>query len=120
VFQPVLLNCNMQPVRSRRFAAVVFVLIVLASSALVARPYVHGLAFVVRTAEMQGALRRIANADTVAVRERDISIPTRRGPMRGRLYEPDGAHARASLLTSGLHVSAIHHPSLLPLAPHPA
>ena len=88
----------------------------LAGAALIARPYVHGLSFVIRAAEMQGALRRVADMDTARVSEREISIPTRRGPMRARLYEPAGAHARAAVLTSGLHASGIDEPRLVRLA----
>src|SRR5437899_2431070 len=99
----------MRVMRRRRLAALLF-------AAVVARPYVHGLSFVVRAAEMHGTLRRIADADTVGVRERDISIPTRNGQMRARVYEPAGTHTRAALLTSGLHVSGIDEPRLVRLA----
>jgi dienelactone hydrolase len=102
--------------RGRRLAALLFVIVAAVSAALVARPYLHGLSFVVRAAEMDGALRRIADADTVVEREREISIPTRRGPMRARVYAPAGRHTRAALLTSGLHVSGIDEPRLVRLA----
>jgi len=102
--------------RGRRLAALLFVLLVLASAAIAVRPYLHGLTFVVRAADMDGAVRRVADADSVAVQTRDISIPTRRGPMRGRVYEPAGPHARAALLTSGLHASGIDEPRLVRLA----
>jgi dienelactone hydrolase len=72
--------------------------------------------FVVRAAEMSGALRRAADLDTVAVRTRDLSIATRRGPMRARLYEPAGSSTRTALLTSGLHASGIDEPRLVRLA----
>ncbi len=36
--------------------------------------------------------------------------------MRARLYEPSGSHARAALLTSGLHASGIDEPRLVRLA----
>src|SRR6266851_9201872 len=65
---------------------------------------------------MDGRLRRIADVDTVAVQTRELSIPTRRGPMRARLYEPAGSHARVALLTSGLHASGIDEPRLVRLA----
>lgn len=102
--------------RARRVAALLFVLVAIASAALIARPYVHGLAFVVRAAEIDGRLRRIADLDAVPVHTREVSIPTARGPMRGRVYEPDGSHRRAALLTSGLHASGIDEPRLVRLA----
>lgn len=103
----------MPPMRFLRWAIPI---IALAALALIARPYVHGLSFVIRAAEMQGAARRVADLDTTAVAEREISIPTRRGPMRGRLYLPSGSHKRAALLTSGLHASGIDEPRLVRLA----
>jgi len=106
----------MRLMRGRRLAALAFLLVVIASAVLVARPYVHGASFVVRAADMQGTLRRMADVDTVTEREREISIPTRRGAMRARLYEPAGPHRRAAVLTSGLHVSGIDEPRLMRLA----
>ena len=100
----------------RRVAALFFFLVVLACAAFVTRPYVHGLSFVVRAAEMDGTLRRLADADTVAIHTRELSIPTRRGVMRARLYEPVQLHRRAALLTSGLHASGIDEPRLVRLA----
>jgi dienelactone hydrolase len=105
----------MQPVR-RHVASFLFALVVLVCAALVLRPYVHGLSFVVRAADMDGSIRRAAELDAVDVRTRDVSIDTRRGPMRGRLYEPVGGHRRASVLTSGLHASGIDEPRLVRLA----
>jgi dienelactone hydrolase len=108
----------MHVVRARRLVAVLFVLAAMAGALFVARPYVHGLSFVIRAADMQGAARRAADLDTRPIAERDISIPTRRGPMRGRLYVPTGAHGRAALLTSGLHPAGIDEPRLVALARH--
>jgi dienelactone hydrolase len=93
----------------------VIVCVVLAALIFMARPYVHGLTFVIRVAEMQGAARRIADLDTMREQERDITIPTARGPMHARVYEPRSPH-RATLLTSGLHPSGIDEPRLVRLA----
>jgi dienelactone hydrolase len=106
----------MRVVRARRLAALLFVLAALAGAVFVARPYIHGLSFVIRAADMQGAPRRVADFDAVAITERDIPIPTRRGPMRGRVYAPSGAQGRAALLTSGLHPAGIDEPRLVALA----
>ncbi len=106
----------MRVMRARRLLALLIVLAALVGTALIARPYVHGLSFVIRAAELQGAPRRAADLDTTGVSEREITIPTRRGPMRARIYEPAGAHARAALLTSGLHASGIDEPRLVRLA----
>ena len=39
-----------------------------------ARPYVHGLSFVVRAADMQGVLRRAADLDAESIRERELAF----------------------------------------------
>jgi hypothetical protein len=106
----------MRVMRGRRSIAVLLVIVAAFAAALIARPYVHGLSFVIRAAEIQGLARRVADLDTTPVREREIAIPTRRGPMRARIYEPSGAHRRAALLTSGLHASGIDEPRLVRLA----
>jgi dienelactone hydrolase len=87
----------------------------LVAAVYVSRPYVHGLSFVIRVAEMQGPARRIADVDVMRGQEREITIPTARGPMRARVYEPRSSH-RTALLTSGLHPSGIDEPRLVRLA----
>jgi hypothetical protein len=106
----------MRVMRGRRLLALSVVLAALAGTALIARPYVHGLSFVIRAAEVQGTPRRVADLDTATVSEREMTIPTRRGPLRARLYAPSGSHTRAALLTSGLHASGIDEPRLVRLA----
>src|SRR5947207_9321750 len=90
-------------------------LLALGALVFISRPYAHGLSFVVRVAEMHGTARTIADLDTVRVQERDITIPTTRGAMRARAYEPPSPH-RAALLTSGLHAWGIDEPRLVRLA----
>jgi dienelactone hydrolase len=104
--------------RARRLPALVLALAALLGAAFIARPYGHGLSFVIRAAEMQGRLRRVADLDTTAVREREISIPTTSGALRARVYEPARSRQRAVLLTSGLHPSGIDEPRLVGLARH--
>ncbi len=87
----------------------------LAGAWLFVRPLVHGLSFVIRAAEMQGVARRIADLDARREHEREVVIPTARGPLRARIYEAQSPH-RASLLTSGLHSSGIDEPRLVRLA----
>ena len=106
----------MRVMRARRLLTLLLVIAALVGTALIVRPYVHGLSFVIRAAEMQGAPRRAADLDTTRITEREIAIPTRRGPMRARLYQPSGGHMRAALLTSGLHASGIDEPRLVRLA----
>jgi hypothetical protein len=84
--------------------------------AVVARPYVRGLSFVVRAADMHGTARRFADLDAVAVREREIPVPTVRGSVRARVYQPARRGSRTALLVSGLHPSGIDEPRLMRLA----
>jgi len=90
--------------------------VALAGLFLVARPYAHGLSFVIRVADMQGTARRIADLDTRSVHERDVAIAMPSGSIRGRVYESEGGSTRTALLTSGLHVSGIDEPRLVRLA----
>ena len=106
----------MRVMRARPLLALLLVIVALLGVTAIARPYVHGLSFVVRAAEMQGRPRQIADLDAAPISEREITIPTRRGPLRARLYEPAGAHMRAALLTSGLHAAGIEEPRLVRLA----
>src|SRR5882724_3325755 len=106
----------MRLVRGRRLAGLLVAIAALAGAVLSARPYVHGLSFVIRAAEMNGRLRRLADLDAGAEHERDLTIPIARGPIRARLYMPDRAPRRITLLTSGLHPSGIDEPRLVRLA----
>ena len=106
----------MRTVTRRRTVVALFTLVVIAAGWLVALPYVHGLSFVVRAADMHGTLRRIADFDTRAEQEREIAIATDRGPLRARVYESAGSRRRAALLVSGLHPSGIDEPRLVRLA----
>ena len=80
------------------------------------RPYASGLAFVIRAADMHGAVRRVADLGTLPDTERELSIPTLGGVLRARLYEPGGARRRTVLLVSGLHPAGIDEPRLVGLA----
>jgi dienelactone hydrolase len=106
----------MRVVRGRRIAALLLTLVVVAGGVFITVPYVHGLSFVIRTADMQGTLRRVADLDRGEAHEREITIPTPSGPLRARLYEPAGGHHRTVLIVSGLHPSGIDEPRLVRLA----
>jgi dienelactone hydrolase len=102
--------------RVRRGVGVLFVLAGLLGAALIARPYLNGLAFVIRAADMHGSLRRVADLGTRPDTEREISIPTAGGALRARLYQPGGSRRRSVLLVSGLHPAGIDEPRLVALA----
>jgi hypothetical protein len=101
--------------RNQRLLALVLAVTALAALLLIARPYLHGLSFVVRAAEMQGRWRRAADFDTTTITEREITMPTPRGSLRARVYA-SARSRRTALLTSGLHPSGIDEPRLVRLA----
>ncbi len=110
----------MRLMRARRLPVLLFALSALAGAALIARPYVHGLSFVIRAADVQGTLRSLADADTGAITERRIEIDAPvnggTGVMGARLYRPNRQPRRLVLLVSGLHPSGIDEPRLVGLA----
>jgi len=106
-------------VRGRRLAALVFVFAAVTAAALIARPYIRGLAFVIRAAEMHGVARELADLGSRPDTERELSIPTpgtTSGALRARVYLPGGARRRTVLLVSGLHPAGIDEPRLVALA----
>jgi len=92
--------------------AVIAVLLLGAS----ARRDVHGLTLVVRAADLHGVVRRLADLDTVPIRERLVDVPLRGGSMRARVYAPLGRSRQTVLLVSGLHPAGIDEPRLITLA----
>jgi dienelactone hydrolase len=103
----------MSPSRVRWVVGVSAALVILV---VIARPFLLGLSFVVRAADLHGAVRRAADLDAGQWRERELTIDTPRGSLHGRLYEPGRAVQRAVLLTSGLHPAGIDEPRLVGLA----
>ncbi len=99
-----------------RLFRLIAVAVTVAGLAIISRPYVHGLSFVVRAADMHGVARRLADLDTQAVTDRELTLPLARGSLRARMYVPDGRSTRSALLVSGLHPSGIDEPRLMRLA----
>jgi dienelactone hydrolase len=102
--------------RRRALTLLVIAAAIVAAGLAIALPFVHGLSFVIRAADMHGSLRRIADLDAGALREGEIAIPTARGSLRARLYEPARTAHRTALLVSGLHPSGIDEPRLIRIA----
>jgi dienelactone hydrolase len=103
-----------------RAALVTIVSLVCLATALFLRPTVHGLSFVIRAADLQGAPRSIADLDAGGISESsvDMELPAAGGSTRmsGRLYQPKGLPRRYVLLTSGLHPDGVAEPRLVGLA----
>ena len=77
---------------------------------------IQGLTLVVRAADLHGIARRLADVDTVAIRERLVEMPTHAGSLRARVYAPVGTARQTVLLVSGLHPAGIDEPRLTTLA----
>lgn len=99
-----------------RLVGATLAIAIVAGAAYSARPYFRGLAFVIRTADMHGTMRRLADFDAATVGERDLQIPMATGAIRARAYEPERQKRRTVLLVSGLHPSGIEEPRLVGLA----
>jgi dienelactone hydrolase len=83
---------------------------------VLARPFLAGLSFVVRAADLQGVARRAADFEAQPWSEREATAETPRASIHGRLYEPVRRIDRAVVLTSGLHPAGIDEPRLVGLA----
>jgi fermentation-respiration switch protein FrsA (DUF1100 family) len=84
--------------------------------AFVIRPYARGVALVVRAADLQGPIRRLADVDTVPIAERIVQAPIGDRSIRMRLYDPGTSARQTVLLVSGLHPAGIDEPRLVALA----
>ena len=99
----------------RRTLAVAALIAGLLTAPLVRRD-LHGLALVVRAANLQGIGRQLANIDTVPIEERLVGVPASTGAMRARVFAPRGRARQTVLLVSGLHPAGIDEPRLMALA----
>jgi dienelactone hydrolase len=57
-------------------------------------------------------VRRILPVRPAAVTWRDVAIPTRRGPVAARLYEPAGGSHRSAIVFPGVHGGGVDEPRL--------
>ena len=101
---------------TRRLALIGVGMIAVLLLGISARRDIHGLTLVVRAADLQGVGRRLADFDTVRIRERVVDVPMRARWMRARVYAPLGTARQTVLLVSGLHAAGIEEPRLLTLA----
>jgi hypothetical protein len=99
-----------------RLVGAALVIAILAVAIFTARPYLRGLSFVVRAADMQGSLRRLADYGAAPVAQRELQIPMASGTIAGRAYAPEHPVPRAVLLVPGLHPSGIEESRLNELA----
>ena len=78
--------------------------------------YTHGASFVIRAANLQGAMRRLADLDTVPETERTMHLSLGQEVVRARVYVPQRGPRHTALLVSGLHPAGIDEPRLVAFA----
>jgi dienelactone hydrolase len=101
----------------RRAHTWVVALAVVGGGAAVAWPYVNALAFISRAADLPGAAASLAEWNAARVVRGDrFDVPTRHGPVPGRLYRPDGHWRRAVTLVPGVHMDGIDESRLVGMA----
>jgi pimeloyl-ACP methyl ester carboxylesterase len=102
--------------RFRTFAAVLICLATLAAlSAPYVRSYTRAAALIIGMTGIEGPAKDALAFETELYTVSDVSIPSRHGPLRGRLFVP--AHVRrAVVLVPGLHAIGIDEPRLYNLA----
>lgn len=107
----------MRPMQPVRRLALALLLVALTAGLIWGPGYARGLSLVVRAAEMDGWLRRAAEAEACAwTAEPARPIPTRHGEVPARVYRPDGDVTQAVVLVPGVHAMGIDEPRLKGLA----
>jgi dienelactone hydrolase len=101
---------------ARRIVWALTFVAVVAATAVVAMPYARSAAFVADLAGVDGWWRRLVPIRARPVATRDVVIPTRHGPIEGRLYEPDGAPLLSLLVYPGIHAGGVDEPRLVMFA----
>jgi hypothetical protein len=102
----------------RPFRLLVIAVAIGAAVSVAAMPYVDALALITRVAQMPGAGETLANwrarpfaADPI------LQIPTRYGPVEGRIYRPSsGTDRRPVTLVPGVHMDGIREARLVGMA----
>ena len=76
-----------------------------------------GLSLLARVARVKGGVgERLAHWHAQDVHTRELTLPSRHGPLRARLHAPDRPSGRTVLLVPGVHGDGIDEPRLLALA----
>jgi hypothetical protein len=91
----------------------VFVLAILVIVLTAAR-WADAFSLVVRAADFQGPLRRVADVSIIGAAERLARVPTPHGSVRARVYSPlSQTPQHTAMLVSGLHPAGIDEPRLM-------
>ena len=103
--------------RPRRVLALLSAIAAVLAMVYVAAPYARALSLIVRAADFGGQVEAFANEQArVVTIQPPHMVPTRRGNVLARFYEPDGEVSRTALLLPGIHSMGIEEPRLRALA----
>ncbi|MGE5815661.1 MAG: hypothetical protein ACM36C_14330 [Acidobacteriota bacterium] len=80
--------------------------------------YQRGAALVIDSAGLHGWPARLAALHKYAFVTSPLEVPSRSGPLRARIYTPQGGYHRAILLLPGVHADGIDEPRLVGFAEH--
>jgi hypothetical protein len=78
-----------------------------------ALPYLAAAAFILDLTGSTSWVRRLLPADIRRVATRDLPVPTRDGPIPGRLYTPAGRPSRSVIVFPGIHAGGVNEPRLV-------
>jgi hypothetical protein len=103
--------------RLRRVPAFLVAVAAVLATMYAAAPYARAFSLIVRAADLGGKVEAFANdqARPVTIRPTHM-VPTRRGDVLARFYEPQGDVSRTVLLLPGIHSMGIEEPRLRALA----
>ena len=101
--------------RAAGFAAA---LVALVAGVVVVPRYLRAAALVVDAAGIEGWPHTLAGWNAAAFRAEDRVVPSRHGPVRARLYVPEGRPRRALLLAPGVHAAGMDEARLVDFAGH--
>ncbi len=96
----------------RRKATLVASALVVAGLCWFAWPFLESAAFILDLTGRGGLIRAVLPVRAHAVTSRDLSVPTRFGPIPARLYQPSGPAARSIIVFPGIHAGGVDEPRL--------
>ena len=100
--------------RRRWWRGATILLVIGAAAAWAAAPYVNALALMIDVSGREVSWRSWLPVRVLPVAHEDIAVPTRHGPVTGRLYRPAGAgvSSRTVMVVPGLHAEGVDEPRL--------
>lgn len=102
----------------RRTLLLIILAVALVFAGRAAIRYQRGAALVIDSAGLHGWPERIAALNKSSFVASALQVQSRSGPLRARLYRPEGGYRRAILLVPGVHAAGIDEPRLVGFAEH--